>query len=159
MKKIGIIKLLFIIFVSNIIESFIAPHLINLYIIFPITFIVFSYTLYESNSNTNALYAFLFGLYVDLISGSPFGLNAGLFIMMSYVINSYANTFKLFSYIQIYVFFGISSIFYIGFKSIVIGIENFSYLVLFVSFLFNTFLFFLFSILRYYLPSISIKYD
>ena len=107
----------------------------------------------------SALYAFLLGLYVDLISGSPFGLNAGFFTMMSYFINSYANTFKLFSYLQIYVFFGISSVFYIGFKSLIMGIENFSYLVLFVSLLFNTFIFLLISMLRYYFPSMSIKYD
>ena len=99
MKKIGIIKLLIIIYVSNFIESLMAPYLINLYINFPITFIIFSLTLYNSNQNTNAFYAFLFGLYLDLISSSPFGLNAGLFTMLSYVINSYANTFKLFSYI------------------------------------------------------------
>ena len=71
----------------------------------------------------------------------------------------YANTFKLFSYLQIYVFFGISSVFYIGFKSLIMGIENFSYLVLFVSLLFNTFIFLLISMLRYYFPSMSIKYD
>jgi len=159
MKKIGIIKLLIIIFASNIIESNIAPYLINLHIIFPITFIIFSFILYKSNYNTNAFYAFLLGLYVDVISGSPFGLNAGLFTMMSYIINSYANTFKLFSYIQIYVFFGISSVFYIGFKSLIMGIENFSYLVLFVSLLFNTFIFLFISMLRYYFPKMSIKYD
>lgn len=159
MKKIGIIKLLIIIYVSNFIESLMAPYFINLYINFPITFIIFSLTLYNSNQNTNAVYAFLFGLYLDLISSSPFGLNAGLFTMMSYVINSYANTFKLFSYIQICIFFGISSIFYVGFKSLIIGIENFSYLVLFVSLLFNTFIFLLISMLRYYFTSMSIKYD
>ena len=159
MKKIGIIKLLIIIYVSNFIESLMAPYFINLYINFPITFIIFSLTLYNSNQNTNAVYAFLFGLYLDLISSSPFGLNAGLFTMMSYVINSYANTFKLFSYIQICIFFGISSIFYVGFKSLIIGIENFSYLVLFVSLLFNTFIFLLISMLRYYFSSMSIKYD
>lgn len=159
MKKIGIIKLLIIIYVSNFIESLMAPYFINLYINFPITFIIFSLTLYNSNQNTNAVYAFLFGLYLDLISSSPFGLNAGLFTMLSYVINSYANTFKLFSYIQICIFFGISSIFYVGFKSLIIGIENFSYLVLFVSLLFNTFIFLLISMLRYYFPSMSIKYD
>ena len=48
MKKIGIIKLLIIIYVSNFIESLMAPYLINLYINFPITFIIFSLTLYNS---------------------------------------------------------------------------------------------------------------
>ena len=159
MKKIGITKLLIIIFVSNFIESLLAPYLINLYINFPLTFIIFSLTLYNSNHSTNAFYAFLFGLYVDLISSSPFGINAGLFTMISYVINSYVNTFKLYSDIQVSIFFGISYIVYIEFKSLFMGLENFSYLVLFVSFLFNTLLLLLISIFRYYFPSIFIKYD
>lgn len=159
MKKIGIIKLLIIIYVSNFIESLMAPYLLNLYINFPITFIIFSLTLYNSSQNTNAFYAFLFGLYLDLISSSPFGLNAGLFTMMSYVINSYANTFKLFSYIQICIFFAIATVFYTGFKNLLMNLENFSYLLLFVSFLINTLLFILISMIRYYFPSMSIKYD
>ena len=159
MRNIGITKFLIIIFISNVLESFIAPYLITFHVSVPITFLIFSYAIFKSNQRLNSLFAFLCGLYVDLISGSPFGLNAGLFTIMCYAINSYANTFKLFSYIQICIFFGISSIFYVGFKSLIIGIENFSYLVLFVSLLFNTFIFFLISMLRYYFPSMSIKYD
>ena len=159
MRNIGTIKLLIIIFVLNILESFIAPHLITFYISLPITFLVFSLAIYNSNRNSNPLFAFFCGFYLDLISSSPFGLNAGLFTMMSYVINSYANTFKLFSYIQICIFFAVSSVFYIGFKNLFIGLENFSYSVLFVSLFFNTLLFLLIAMLRYYFPSMSIKYD
>ena len=159
MRNIGTIKLLIIIFVLNILESSIAPRLINFYISLPITFLVFSLAIYNSNHNSNPLFAFFCGFYLDLISSSPFGLNAGLFTMMSYVINSYANTFKLFSYIQICIFFAASSVFYIGFKNLFIGLENFSYSVLFVSLFFNTLLFLLIAMLRYYFPSMSIKYD
>ena len=159
MRNIRPVKLLIIIFILNILESFIAPYLINFYINLPITFLVFSLTIYNSNRNSNPLFAFLCGLYLDLISSSPFGLNAGLFSMMSYVINSYGNTFKIFSYIQICVFFAISSIFYIGFKNLFISLENFSYLLLFVSLFFNTLLLLLLAMLRYYFPSMSIKYD
>ena len=159
MRNIGTVKLLIIIFVLNILESFIAPHLINFYISLPITFLVFSLAIYNSNRNSNPLFTFFCGFYLDLISSSPFGLNAGLFTMMSYVINSYANTFKLFSYIQICIFFAASSVFYLGFKNLIIGLENFSYSVLFVSLFFNTLLFLLIAMLRYYFPSMSIKYD
>jgi rod shape-determining protein MreD len=103
------------------------------------------------------LYAFLFGLYVDLISDSPIGLNAALFSMMAYVVNSYANTFKLFSFIQICLFFSGSSVFYIGFSHLFINLENFSYLILFTSFIFNTFLFLLMAMLRFYFPSLNLK--
>jgi hypothetical protein len=54
------------------------------------------------------------------------------------VINSYSNTFKLFSYLQICIFFGASSVFFIGLSNLFLAIENFSYLILFVSFFFNT---------------------
>ena len=159
MRNTVIIKLLFIIFILNILESFISPYLINFYVSLPITFLAFSLAIYNSNRNSNPLFAFLCGCYLELISCSTVGLNAGLFTMMSYVINSYANTFKLFSYIQICIFFAASSIFYIGFKNLFISLENFSYLVLFVSLFFNTLLFFLIVMLRYYFPSMSIKYD
>jgi hypothetical protein len=78
---------------------------------------------------------------------------------MSYAISIYANTFKLFSYIQICIFFGISTVFYVGFKNLIMNLENFSYLLLLVSFLTNILLFLLLSMLRYYFPSMSIKYD
>ena len=159
MRNFGIIKFLIIIFISNVLESLIAPHLIGFYLSIPITFLIFSYTIFRSNRNANPLFAFLCGFYVDLISSSPFGLNAGLFTVMSYVINSYANTFKLFSYIQICIFFSIATVFYTGFKNLLMNLENFSYLLLLVSFLINTLLFLLISMLRYYLPSMSIRYD
>ena len=101
MNNIGYINLLVIIFIANFLESFLAPILVKVYINTPITFLMFSFAIYKSRFNTNALYAFLFGLYVDFISSSPIGLNAALFSMMAYVINSYSTTFKLFSVILI----------------------------------------------------------
>ena len=159
MRNFGIIKFLIIIFISNVLESLIAPHLIGFYLSIPITFLIFSYTIFRSNRNANPLFAFLCGFYVDLISSSPFGLNAGLFTVTCYVINSYANTFKLFSHIQICIFFSIATVFYTGFKNLLMNLENFSYLLLFVSFLINTLLFLLISMLRYYFPSMSNRYD
>ena len=157
MSNIGNIKLLVIIFIANILESFLAPILIKAHINIPITFLIFSFTIYKSRFNTNALYAFLFGLYVDFISSSPIGLNAALFSMMAYVVNSYSNTFKLFSVIQICMFFSGSATFYIGFSHLFINLENFSYLILFISLIFNTFLFLIISMLRFYFPSLTIK--
>lgn len=159
MRNIGITKFLIIIFISNVLESFIAPYLITFHVSVPITFLIFSYAIFKSNQRLNPLFAFLCGLYVDLISGSPFGLNAGLFTIMCYAINSYANTFKLFSYIQICIFFGISTVFYIGFKNLIMNLENFSYLLLFTSLLANVLLFLLISMLRYYFPSMYLRYD
>ena len=159
MRDMGITKFLIVIFVANIIESFLAAYLINFYLSIPVTFLIFSFAIFRSSRKLNPLFAFSCGLYVDLISSSPFGLNAGIFTIMSYAISIYANTFKLFSYIQICIFFGISTVFYIGFKNLVMNLENFSYLLLFVSFFINLILFLLFSMLRYYFPSTSLRYD
>ena len=159
MRNIGITKFLIIIFIANIIESLLAPQLINFYLSIPVTFLIFSFSIFRSSRKPNPLLVFSCGLYVDLISSSPFGLNAGIFTIMSYAISIYANTFKLFSYIQICIFFGISTVFYIGFKNLIMNLENFSYLLLFVSFFINILLFLLLSMLRYYFPSMSIRYD
>jgi rod shape-determining protein MreD len=111
--------------------------------------------IYKSKFNTNALYAFSFGLYLDIISDSPIGLNAALFLMMAYVVNSYSNTFKLFSSIQICFFFSGASVFYIGFGHLFVNLENFSYLILFTSLIFNTFLFLIIAMLRFYFPFLA----
>ena len=150
MRNIGITKFLIIIFIANIIESLLAPYLINFYLSIPLTFLIFSFGIFRSSRKLSSLFAFSCGLYVDLISSSPFGLNAGIFTIMSYAISIYANTFKLFSYIQICIFFGIATVFYIGFKNLIMNLENFSYLLLFISFFINILLFLMSSMLRYY---------
>lgn len=158
MKKIGFFKFLLIIFLANIVESFFAPYLIMAFISFPITFLAYSLTIYNSSKNINPFAPLMIGFFVDLISDTPFGLNALLFCLMSYTINSYSNTFKLFSYIQICIFFSASAVFYVGFKYLFINLENFSYLVLLVSFIFNTFLFMFIAMVKNYFPSMSINY-
>ena len=134
MKKLNTIKFLIIIFISNLVESFIAPYLYSFNVSFPLTFFIYLAVIYNFNKNINPIFSFLFGLYVDLISANPFGLN-GIFTMITYVINSYANSFKLYSFIQISILFECPSFFYIGFKNLIINLENFSYLLLLISFL------------------------
>ena len=153
MNQINPIKFLAILFLSNLFESYIAPVLIGILVSLPITFLVFSFIIYRSKNNTNALYAFGIGLYIDLISNTFFGLNGILFCLIAYVINSYSNTFKLFSYLQVCIFFGVASLFYIGFSNLFISIENYSYLVLFVSFFFNTVLFLILTASQFYFPN------
>lgn len=157
MKNISLFKIFILLFISNFFESLLAPFFIILNIIVPITFLVFSFIVYSSRTNLNAITSFVLGIYVDLISDSFFGLNAILFSLSSFVINSYSNTFKLFSYLQICFFFGISSTFYIGFLNLFINVQNFSYPVLFVSFIFNTFLCLILSMSKFYIPNLSIN--
>lgn len=156
MNNVSIPKVILILFIVDYIESITAPILIQAFINIPLTFLVFSFVVYRANSNLGSIFAFFIGLYVDIISDSPIGLNAMLFCIMSHLINSYSNTFRLFSYFQICLFFSSSSLFFIGFKNLFINIENFSYLELITSFIFNSFLLITLSISRFnFLRNIS----
>ena len=158
MSNISPFKTLLLLFIADYFESLIAPILINAYINLPITFLTFSYIIYKSRSNSGPIFAFSIGLYVDIISDSPIGLNAILFCLMSYLVNSYSNTFRLFSYFQVCLFFSASSLFFIGFKNLFINIDNFSYLELFISFVFNSLFFVLLAIPKFnFLKSGSIR--
>ncbi len=132
-----LIKRLLIIIFINFIDQNIAGFFSDLLIIIPLTFLAYSFYVYRSDNNIGAIEAFLVGLFIDLISDSYFGLNAIIFCLITYVINSYANAFKLFSYLQICIFFGLSCTAYVGFTQLVINLYNFSYLILFVSAIVN----------------------
>ena len=134
---IRLIKRFLIIVFINFIDQNIAGFFSDLLIIIPLTFLAYSFYVYRSDNNIGAIEAFLVGLFIDLISDSYFGLNAIIFCLITYVINSYANAFKLFSYLQICLFFGLSSAAYVGFTQLVINLYNFSYLILFVSAIVN----------------------
>tara|TARA_B100001250_G_scaffold33628_1_gene27282 strand:- start:2096 stop:2569 length:474 start_codon:yes stop_codon:yes gene_type:complete len=131
------IKIIFIIAILNFIELNISNALSRAYVIFPLTFLFYSYYVYKSDENINPIEAFLFGLFVDLISNSYFGLNAIFFCLITYLINIYSNSFKLFSYLQVCIFFGISAASYVGFTQLIINLYNFSYLTLLISSVFN----------------------
>ena len=150
-------KLMYIIF-FNFIDQNIALLFSKIFIIIPITFLAFSYYVYKSDKNISALEAFSFGFFVDLISDSYFGLNTIIFCLTTYFINQNANSFKLFSYLQICLFFGLSSSAYVGFSQLIINLYNFSYLTLLVSSFVNViFCFFIALIASYFPKRISIK--
>lgn len=154
MNQMSLIRILIILFFTNILESYISSILILFYINIPLTFLVFSYISNTSKTNPSPFFSFSMGLFVDLISGVFFGLNAILFCLMTYFINNYSNAFKLFSYFQIAIFFGVSSFFYIGFSNLFVNISNFSYQNLIFSFFVNTFLCYLVTLRRLLLPSL-----
>ena len=144
-------KILLII-IASYIESIFYLYLINVYVIFPITFLLYSFFVYKIDKYNNAIEAFFIGLLVDLISGTYFGTNAALFCLMSYLINLNSNSFKLFSYLQICLFFGIMSSAYVGFTQMILNLYNFSYIILFTSALFNIIFCILIAMLPIYFP-------
>ena len=144
-------KILLII-IANYIDSIFYLYLINIYVIFPITFLLYSFFVYKIDKYNNAIEAFFIGLLVDLISGTYFGTNAALFCLMSYLINLNSNSFKLFSYLQVSLFFGITSSAYVGFTQMILNLYNFSYIILFTSALFNIIFCILIAMLPIYFP-------
>tara|TARA_X000000368_G_scaffold237161_1_gene187290 strand:- start:647 stop:1120 length:474 start_codon:yes stop_codon:yes gene_type:complete len=123
-------------------------------IILPLTFLGYSLYIYRFNTNISPIVAFLVGLFVDLIQGSYFGLNATLFCIITYLIQSYSNKFKIFSYLQICLFFGLSAAGYVGFTQLVLNLYNFSYLTLIISTIFNIVFCFGVAIFSSYFPKI-----
>ena len=144
-------KILLII-IASYIESIFYLYLINVYVIFPITFLLYSFFVYKIDKYNNAIEAFSIGLLVDLISGTYFGTNASLFCLISYLINLNSNSFKLFSYLQVCLFFGITSSAYVGFTQMILNLYNFSYIILFTSALFNIVFCILIAMLPIYFP-------
>ena len=146
----NIIALIFL----NYIELSIAGLMSKFSIILPLTFLGYSFYTYRFNTNINPISAFLVGLFVDLIQGSYFGLNATLFCIITYLIQSYSNKFKIFSYLQICLFFGLSGAGYVGFTQLVLSLYNFTYLTLIISTIFNIVFCFSVVIFSSYFPKI-----
>ena len=63
-------KTILVIFFINFVEFRISSFLSEFYIVFPATFLFYSYYVYQSKENIGSLEAFLLGLFVDLISNS-----------------------------------------------------------------------------------------
>ena len=147
------LKIIFSLILINLLDKEIAGITNAYFIIFPLTFLSYSFYVYKSNSNIGSSEAFFIGLFIDLISDSFLGLNAIFFCLITYLINMYANVFKLFSYLQICIFFGLSSSAYVGLSQMIINIWNFSYVTLFMSTILNIILCILMAILSAYLPN------
>ena len=58
MNKIGLFKILFLLFTADYIESLVAPILINAYINLPLTFLTFSFIIYKSGSYSSPIFSF-----------------------------------------------------------------------------------------------------
>ena len=146
------IKRFLIILFINFIDQRIANFAYDFLIILPLTFLAYSFYVYKSDRNIGGIEAFSVGLLIDLISDSYFGLNAIIFCLITYVINLYANAFKLFSYLQVCLFFGLSSTAYVGFTQLVVNLYDFSYLTLFISSISNVIFCILIAIIPLYVP-------
>ena len=149
---ISLFKKLFLVIVINYIDRNIFSLLSEYFLIFPLTFLAFTFYVYNSDKNVGAFESFSIGIFVDLISDTYFGLNAIIFCITTYFINLNSNAFKLFSYLQICLFFGLSAAAYVGFSQLILNIYDFSYLTLFLSLISNIVLCFLIAFISSYFP-------
>ena len=133
----NIFKIFATIIFANYLDSRINVFMVDYYLSFSLGFLVFCFWAFSLPNNIYALTSFIIGLLVDLISGSPFGLNALLFTASSFVIHTYRYSFRIFSFLQITIFFAQLSTFYLGFINIFVNTSNFSYLLIFFSFFLN----------------------
>ncbi len=122
---------------ANYLDSKINFFMVDYYLSFSLGFLVFCFWVFSLPNNIYALTSFIIGLLIDLILGSPFGLNALLFTISSFIIHSYRYSFKIFSFLQITIFFAFLSMFYLGFINLFVNTANFSYLLIFLSFFLN----------------------
>ena len=139
----------------NYIDLSISAWSYDFFVILPLTFLTYSFYAYKTNKTISPIEAFMTGLIVDLISDSYFGLNIILFCLITYLINLYSNSFKIFSYLQVCLFFGFSATAYIGFTQLVLNLYNFSYLMLFVSAVFNISFCIIIALISSYFPKVS----
>lgn len=131
------LKILATIIFANYLDSKVNFFMVDYYLSFSLGFLVFCFWVFSLPNNIYAVSSFIIGLIIDLILGSPFGLNALLFTISSFIIHSYRYSFKIFSFLQITIFFAFLSMFYLGFINLFMNTANFSYLLIFLSFFLN----------------------
>ena len=94
----NIFKIFATIIFANYLDSRINVFMVDYYLSFSLGFLVFCFWAFSLPNNIYALTSFIIGLLVDLISGSPFGLNALLFTVSSFMIHTYRYSFRIFSH-------------------------------------------------------------
>tara|TARA_B100000900_G_scaffold327449_1_gene287583 strand:+ start:870 stop:1340 length:471 start_codon:yes stop_codon:yes gene_type:complete len=100
-------------------------------------FLIFTYWVFAMPEKIQSLAAALYGMAVDLFFSNAIGFNMLFFVATSYIIHLYVFRFRIFSYFQLSVFFSGSSTFYIACKYLLLSPNNYSYLVLILSFVVN----------------------
>ena len=99
--------------------------------------LVFCYWIFAIPEKLHSSSAFMYGLLVDLFFGQVIGLHMLFFIVTSYVIHVYVFRFRLFSYLQLTIFFAAACTFFLACKYLILSPVNYSYLLLILSFFVN----------------------
>ena len=102
-----------------------------------IGFLVFCYWVYAIPEKLHSSAALMYGFLIDLCFGSAVGFHMLCFASISYIIHIYVFRFRIFSYLQLIIFFGSSSVFYLACKYLIFFPANYSYMLLIFSFFAN----------------------
>ena len=111
------------------------PISIKLFLELNFGFLIFAYWVFALPDKIQSLAVLIYGLIIDLFFSNVIGLNMLFFVATSYIIHLYVFRFRIFSYFQLSVFFSGSSTFYTACKFLLLSPNNYSYIVLMVSFL------------------------
>ena len=112
---------------GSILDDLVSSKIENFYLHTNFAYLVFSYWVFACPEKIGALFSILFGLIIDFISGSAIGFHAFMYLLFAYIIHIYAFTFRLFSYLQLAVFFGGSATFITTINYLIEHTSNYSY--------------------------------
>ena len=116
------------------------PLTIKLFLELNFGFLIFTYWVFALPEKLHTSAALFYGFVADLFFSNVIGFNMLFFVATSYIIHLYVFRFRIFSYFQLSVFFSGSSTFYIACKYLLLSPNNYSYLVLILSFVLNAIL-------------------
>ena len=116
-------------------DEFLNPISIQLFLELNFGFLIFAYWVFALPDKIQSSAALIYGLAIDLFFSNVIGFNMLFFTAISYIIHLYVFRFRIFSYFQLSVFFSGSSTFYTACKFLLLSPNNYSYIVLTVSFL------------------------
>ncbi len=139
MKISELIFLTVIFIIFSIIDLKINLYLFKFLIFSNLTYLFLCYLSFRNPQKINSIFGAYIGFIIDLHQNVFFGLHASLFTLTILIINYNYFRLRMFSALQIAIVFSFFSVFFTGFKSILLSTMNFQYLVVFLSFFFAFF--------------------
>src|SRR6056300_1582548 len=109
MKYSNHLIILFTIMLGFVLDDFMNPVSIKLFLELNFGFLIFAYWVFALSEKIQSSAALIYGLVIDLLFSNVIGFNMLFFITTSYIIHLYVFRFRIFSYFQLSVFFSGSS--------------------------------------------------
>tara|TARA_B100000029_G_scaffold508084_2_gene594135 strand:+ start:6696 stop:7166 length:471 start_codon:yes stop_codon:yes gene_type:complete len=151
MKKSSITKIYLSLFFALIFDNIFSFQIGSYYLESNLVYLIFGYWIFALPEKLRVFHSFTMGLIIDLLSGSWIGFYTSMFVFFSYIIHVYAYTFRLFSYLQLSIFFGMTATFITALKFLISYPESYSYINIFLSLIFNILFWFpIYKIMRFY---------